>query len=93
MPPMTTLTIEYPPEILDALNQSQEGFKDEARLLLAIKLYEIGRLTTGLAAQLAGVPRTEFFFLLGRYQLSPIPTPPAELAAELAHALQASHPQ
>ena len=90
---MTTLTIEYPSEILEVLDQSQEAFNHEARLLLAVKLYEIGRLTTGLAAQLAGVPRSEFFFLLGRYQLSPIPTPPAELAADLAHALQASHPQ
>jgi predicted HTH domain antitoxin len=90
---MTTLTIEYPPELLEALDQSQEAFNQEARLLLAVKLYEIGRLTTGLAAQLAGIPRSEFFLVLGHYQLSPIPTQPEELAADLAHALEASHPQ
>ncbi len=88
---MTTLTIEYPSEILEALDQSPENFNDEARLLLAVKLYEIGRLTTGLAAQLAGVSRSEFFLVLGRYQLPPFGTTPADLASDLAYALEASH--
>jgi predicted HTH domain antitoxin len=69
--PMKQLTIEYPEEVLWALQQEPEEFAIDARLLLAIKLYEAGRLSTGLAARLAGVPRTTFFFLLSRYGLSP----------------------
>ena len=52
---MTTLTIEYPPEVLDALNQDSSEFEAQARLLLALKLYENGKLSTGLAAKLAGM--------------------------------------
>jgi len=59
---MNTLTIEYSPELLWALQQQPEEFASEARLLLALKLYETGKLSSGLAAQLAGVPRTTFLY-------------------------------
>ncbi|MCB0035223.1 MAG: UPF0175 family protein [Anaerolineales bacterium] len=90
---MTTLTIEYPEEILWALGQEPDEFADEARLLLAVKLYETGRLTTGLAAQLAGVPRSTFIFLISRYQLSPIGMEPDELEEDLQNATAARHSQ
>jgi hypothetical protein len=38
---MNTLTIEYSPEILWALQQEPDEFAAEARLLLALKLYEM----------------------------------------------------
>ena len=45
-------------------------------LLAAIKLYELGRLSSGRAAELAGIPRVEFLLALQRYKVFP-------LAAEL----------
>ncbi|MDM8527497.1 UPF0175 family protein [Anaerolineales bacterium HSG24] len=63
------------------------------RRLLAIRLYEIGELTTGQAARLAGVPRSEFFFLLGSHNLSPFGIDPNELEQDLANAEQASYHQ
>lgn len=90
---MTTLTIEYPEEILWALGQEPDQFAEEARLLLAVKLYETGRLTTGLAAQLAGMPRSTFIFLLSRYQLSPVGIEPDELEEDLQHATAARRSQ
>jgi predicted HTH domain antitoxin len=91
--PVNTLTIDYPPEVLWALQQEPEEFEADARLLLAVKLYETGKLTTGLAAQLAGMPRSAFIFLLGRYGLSPFGETPEELEDDLAHARQASRRQ
>jgi predicted HTH domain antitoxin len=85
------LTIEYPEELLWALQQNPEEFAVEARLLLAVKLYEEGKLSTGLAAQLAGIPRTTFIFLSGRYRLSPFGQVPEELEADLAYARAASN--
>ena len=90
---MSSLTIEYPPEVLWALQQEPQEFEADARLLLAIKFYEIGRLSTGLAAKLAGVPRSAFIFLLGRYGLSPFGQTSDELEEDLANARSASHPQ
>jgi len=87
------LTISYPGEILWALQQEPADFEREARVLLALKLFELGRLSTGLAANLAGVPRTAFYFLLGQHGLSPVGVEPEELAEDLAHARRASRRQ
>jgi predicted HTH domain antitoxin len=40
---------------------------DEARLLLAVKLYEVGKVTLGQAAKLAGFSKRAFMEILGRY--------------------------
>ncbi len=88
---MHTLTIEYPSEVLWAMQQDPAEFEAEARLLLAMKLYETGKLTTGLAAQVARVPRVTFLFLLGKYGLSPFGETPDELESDLINARAASH--
>ena len=87
---MTSPSIPYPAEILWALQQEPEEFEAEARLLLARELYEAGKLSTGLAARLAGFPRASFLVLLGRYGLSPFGETPEELARDLDDARRAS---
>ena len=89
--PLNTLTIEYPPELLWALQQEPEEFASQARILLAVKLYETGKLSTGLAARVAGVSRVAFFYLLGQYGLSPFGESPDELEEDLIHARAASN--
>jgi predicted HTH domain antitoxin len=81
-----TLTIPYPDDLLLSLKESAEEFETEARLLLAVKLYELGRVSTGRAAELAGIGRVDFMFALGRFGLSPIGVDPEELAEDLANA-------
>lgn len=88
---MHTLTIDYSDDILWALQQDPEAFAHEARLLLAVKLYEIGKLSTGLAAQVAGVPRVTFWYLLGQYGSTPFGETPAELAEDVRYAQHAIH--
>jgi predicted HTH domain antitoxin len=88
---MSKLIIEYPAEILWALQQEPDEFAAEARLLLALKLYEVGKLSTGLAAQIAGVPRTTFFYLLGQHGLSPFGETPDELEEDFNNAKRASN--
>jgi hypothetical protein len=41
------------------------------RTVAAVKLYELGRLSSGRAAELAGLPRVEFLLALGRYKVCP----------------------
>ena len=41
-----------------------------------------GRITTGMAARIAGMGRVAFFFALERFKVSPIGTPPEELAQD-----------
>jgi predicted HTH domain antitoxin len=88
-----TVTIEYPQELLWALQQEPEEFAAQVQILLAVKLYETGKLSTGLAARVAGVPRSTFFYLLGQHGLSPFGQSPDELEDDLTHARAASHHQ
>ena len=40
--------------------------EDEAKLLLAVKLYEVGKISLGQAAKLAGFSKRAFMEVLGR---------------------------
>ncbi len=64
---MRMIEIEYPDSIPAVLNQSHEVFEQEARFALAVKLFEMGRLTSGQAAGLAKVPRVKFLLECNRY--------------------------
>ena len=83
---MQQLTIFYPEDLLLSLKESPKEFESEARLLLAVKLYEMGKVTTGMAARLAGTSRIEFIFALNRFNLSPIGIEPGELAEDMTNA-------
>jgi predicted HTH domain antitoxin len=83
--------IHYPADVLWALDKEPEEFEAEARLLLALNLYESGKLSTELAAQLAGVSSFSFIFELGKHDLSPFgETTEEELVEDLINAQRAS---
>jgi predicted HTH domain antitoxin len=45
--------------------------QQELRTLAAVRLYELGRLSSGRAAELAGMGRVELLLRLGRYRVFP----------------------
>ena len=79
-------TIPYSEDLLLSLKRSPQEFETEARLLLAVKLYEMDRVSTGVAARLATMSRVAFMFELARFGLSPMGQEPDELAEDLANA-------
>ncbi len=56
---------------------------DEAKLLFAVKLYEVGRASLGQAAHMAGFSKRAFMEILGRYNVPVFNYPPDELEREL----------
>jgi predicted HTH domain antitoxin len=70
------IVINVPDKVLLAIKVDDATFAREVVLLAAIKLYELGRLSSGRAAELAGIPRVGFLLALERYKVFP-------LAAEL----------
>ena len=74
---MGAIHIDLPESILVNTGQSQEEFVKEVKFFVALKLFELGRLSSGRAAELCGMPRVEFLLLAGRSGV-----PVADLDAE-----------
>ncbi|MFO7973407.1 MAG: UPF0175 family protein [Candidatus Hydrogenedentota bacterium] len=81
-----TLTLEYGDEVLIALGVSPEQFGEELKLLTAIKLYELGRLSSGAAANLAEIPKPLFLTKLAEYGVDSFRLTEEELHQDVAHA-------
>lgn len=70
---MAELKVQLPPEVS----------VEEAQLLLAIKLFETGRLSLGQAAKLAGYSKRAFMERLGRHGVAVFNYPAEELQNEV----------
>jgi predicted HTH domain antitoxin len=73
---MSQLTVALPTSVTEG----------EARLLLAIKLFEVGRLSCGQAAEMAGYSKRTFMELLGKHGVAAFDYDAADLTDDLKHA-------
>jgi len=73
--------IDIPEKVLLSQKADETSFARELRVLAAVKLFELGRLSSGRAAELAGMQRTELLLELGRYRVFPFKAELQELAS------------
>lgn len=81
---MGMIHIDLPESVLLSTGQSQEEFVREAKFLLALKLFELGRVSSGRAAELCEMPRVEFLLLAGRSGVPVVDLDAEELDREFA---------
>jgi len=80
------LVIDYPQLLPDALQQTRSDFEQEAKMAMAVKLFEMKRLSSGVAAKLAGVDRVTFLLSLHRYGVAMIDLDDEDLLTDLHNA-------
>ncbi len=80
------LKILYPDALPDILQETREEFEREARMALAAKLFEMKRISSGMAATIAGVDRVTFLLSLHRYNVAAIDLSEDELHDDVNNA-------
>ena len=83
---MEKVVLEIPEEILISLKESSKEFSKDILILAAVKLYELGKLSSGRAAQLAGVSKISFLQSLSRYNVPIFDLTEEELKQDIANA-------
>lgn len=80
---MNRLQIDYPESLPDAMQLSASEFEMEAKMAMAAKLYEMGKISSGAAADMVGVSRVFFLLQLSRYNVSMMNFDKAELVHDV----------
>lgn len=81
------ITVEYPESLATTLKLSGKAFQEEIKASALVKLYELGRVSSGTAANVLGISRVDFLDLLAKYQVSVFGyTNPADLKDDIANA-------
>jgi predicted HTH domain antitoxin len=83
---MSQLKINYPQTFPDAIGQTREQFEQDAKWAMAVKLFEMQRLSSGMAAMLLGVDRVTFLLKLNDYGVAMIDLSEDELLSDLNNA-------
>lgn len=81
---MNALMIELPADALASPGVSNESLASEVKFMLALKLFEVGRLSSGKAGSLCGMGRVEFLLAAGRAGVPVVTMDSDELNAEFA---------
>jgi predicted HTH domain antitoxin len=81
---MAEVTFTLPDRTSLALKVPPESVGQEILLAAAAKLYELGRLSSGAAAELAGIPKPLFLSKLSDYGVATFDVTEDELRRELS---------
>jgi len=77
------LQLKYPTGFEKAVHMTREEMEQHIRLMAALKMFELGKVSSGKAAELAGISKLDFFEACERYRVSIFNYPDESIAEEL----------
>ncbi|NJL91497.1 MAG: UPF0175 family protein [Coleofasciculaceae cyanobacterium SM2_1_6] len=80
---MPNLSLPYPQDLLITSGKSPEDLETELLFLLAVKLFELRRLSLGKAAEFCRMNKLQFMFEIGRLQIPVINLDEEQITDEL----------
>jgi predicted HTH domain antitoxin len=66
----TTIQIDFPAELAFSLKMQDEEFAYEIKKMALVKLFELGKVSSGKAAKALGITRIAFMDMLYLYKVS-----------------------
>ena len=63
------ISIEYPDYLANAMRMDKSEFKREIKISGLVKLFELGKISSGTAAKVLQLSRIEFLELLAKYSV------------------------
>ena len=87
---MGQVTIPYPAGLEESVQTTPGEVEQQIRLMAALKMFELGKLSSGRAAELAGLSRIGFFDACARYKVSAFNYTADELEAEIRQDLESA---
>ncbi len=80
------LKIQYPQNLPDVLHVTRQTFEEEAVMAMAVKLFELKRISSGMAANMVGCDRVKFLLSLHRFNVPMIDLEEEELLTDVHNA-------
>ncbi|GAA6616610.1 UPF0175 family protein [Scytonema sp. NUACC26] len=80
---MHILSLHYPDDLLITSGKSPQALEAELTFLLAVKLFELRRLSLGKAATFCSMNKPQFMYELGRLHIPVINLDDDQIAEEL----------
>ena len=64
------INVTYPKQLAFSLKMQDNEFVQEMQKLTIIKLYELGKISSSIAAKILNLTRVDFIELINKYQVS-----------------------
>lgn len=64
------INITYPESLANSMKLNVRDFEKEIKMSSMVKLYELGRISSGIAAKVLGLSRLDFLDIVGQYKVS-----------------------
>jgi predicted HTH domain antitoxin len=83
---LNQINIHYQSSLLDAVQKSRAEFEQEAKLAMAVKLFEMKKLSSGMAAHTLDMDRVSFLLNLHHHGVAMINLDDEELLDDINNA-------